>query len=102
MAFGRGIDDSEPLRARPISATVGPYEDRRASPFWRLGTGTLACPRCDVPLALGGRAVKFTEDLDCPFCRHSAPLRDFLSLATPSRPTRVEVRMFSRARDRSR
>jgi len=102
MAFGRGIDGSEPLRARPISAQPGAYEDRRDARFWRLATGTLACPRCDVPLALGGRAVKFSEDLDCPFCRHAAPLRDFLSLAAPTRPNRVEVRMIPRARDTRR
>jgi hypothetical protein len=96
--FERGIDGSEPLRARPISAPAGAYEDRRASRDWRLATATLACPQCDVPLALGGRRVTFSEDLDCPFCRHAAPLRDFLSLAAPSRPNRVEVRMFPRAR----
>ena len=102
MTFGHGIDGSEPLRARPISTPAGAYEDRRGVRPWRLGPATLACPQCDVPLALGGRAVKFTERLDCPFCRHAAPLRDFLSLAAPARPTRVEVRMIPRAGRASR
>jgi len=98
MTSQRGIDGSDPVRAQPISAQAGAHEERHPSRAWRLATGTLACPRCDAPVALGGRAVALTEGLDCPFCRHSAPLRDFLSLATPTRPARVEVRMRTRAR----
>jgi len=79
------------MRAQPIEARAGAYEDRRVVRAFRL-EATLACPRCDAPVALGGRAVKFSEPLDCPFCRHPAPLRDFLSLATPTRPARVEIR----------
>ena len=45
--------------------------------------------------------MPLTQGLDCPFCRHAAPLRDFLSLATPTRPARVEVRMRARARARA-
>lgn len=97
MAFQRGIDGSEPLRAQPIEARAGAYEDRRAVRAFRL-QATLACPRCDAPVALGGRSVKFSERLDCPFCYHPAPLRDFLSLATPTRPARVEVRASVRPR----
>jgi hypothetical protein len=97
MTFQRGIDGSDPMRARPIFARAGAHEDRHASP-WRVGTGTLACPCCDAPVALGGRAVSLAEDLDCSFCRHTAVVRDFLSLAAPSRPTRVEVRVRPRAR----
>lgn len=93
MTFQRGIDGSEPLRAQAITARAGAYEDRETSRSWLLGTGTLACARCDAPVALGGRAVSLGEDLDCPFCRHTAPVREFLSLAAPSRPARVEVRM---------
>jgi len=98
MAFHGGIDGSDPVRAQPISARAGAHEDRDASHAWRLGAATLACPRCDAPVALGGRVVPLTEHLDCPFCRHAAPVRDFLSLATPTRPARVEVRMRTRAR----
>ena len=43
--------------------------------------------------------MSLTENLDCPFCRHTAAARDFLSLAAPSRPARVEVRVRPRARD---
>jgi len=98
MAIGRGIDGSDPARAQPIAARADWREERHAARPWRLGPATLACPRCDAPVALGGRAVKFSEQLDCPFCRHTAALRDFLSLALPARPARVEIRMVPRVR----
>ena len=98
MAFQRGIDGSDPVRAQPITAPADWQDERHAARPSRLGPATLACPRCDAPVALGGRAVKFSEHLDCPFCRHTAPLRDFLSLALPARPARVEIRMVPRVR----
>jgi len=43
-------------------------------------------------------AVGPAEALACPFCLHSGAVRDFLSLAEPTRPARVEVRVaFKRA-----
>ena len=98
MAISRGTDGSDPARAQPIVERAGAHEFRHASRPWTLGPATLACPQCDAPVALGGRAARFSEHLDCPFCRHAAPLRDFLSLALPSRPARVEIRMVPRAR----
>lgn len=59
----------------------------------RLAVGTLACPECDAPVSIGGRTLSPTHPLGCPYCDHAAPLRDFLSLASPSRPARVEVRI---------
>ena len=102
MAFQRGIDGSDPLRAQPINARTEWVEERHAARPWRLGPATLACPTCDAPVALAGRAVKFSERLSCPFCSHTAPLRDFLSLAVPARPARVEIRMIPRARSTRR
>ena len=93
VAFQRGIDGSEPLRGQPLEAVAGFREKRDATGFWRLGSGTLACPLCDAPVALGGRAVSPAEELHCPYCEHGAALRDFLSLAVPSRPARVELRL---------
>lgn len=93
MAFQRGIDGSEPLRGQPLEAVAGLREKRDATGSWRLGSGTLACPLCDAPVALGGRAVSPSEALHCPYCLHRAALRDFLSLAVPSRPARVELRL---------
>jgi len=59
----------------------------------RLGAGTLACARCDAPIALGPVPVSVVEQLVCPYCRHRAPVRDFLSLALPTRPAHVVVRV---------
>jgi hypothetical protein len=58
-----------------------------------LGVGTLACGRCDAPIAIGDRPLLLTDELTCPFCRCRGPARDFLSLARPARPARVFVRM---------
>ena len=92
MAFQRGIDGSEPVRSGPVGDVAGAHEYRRAA-RGRLGTGTLACPRCDAPVALlHGRAAP-ADDMSCPYCRHSASVRDFLSLAHPARPARVAVRV---------
>ncbi|MGB7161269.1 MAG: hypothetical protein WBD40_24640, partial [Tepidisphaeraceae bacterium] len=54
-----------------------------------------ACPRCDAPVALGG-PVSPADPLGCPFCGHDGAVRDFLSLAAPTRPTRVVVRIVHR------
>ena len=71
-------------------------EDRRRVAGDTLGHGTLACPGCDAPLALAGpsSAAAATE---CPFCGHRATLGSFVSLAAPTRPTRVIVRVSTRA-----
>ena len=100
MAFHRGIDGSEPLRAQPVSGIAGAHEDRHAGEPWRLGTGTLACPSCDAPVGVGARPVPLTHTLSCPYCRHTGALRDFLSLAAPARPARVEIRMLPYGRRR--
>jgi hypothetical protein len=67
-------------------------KERRTAAETRLGVGTLACPRCDAPVALAG-PVAPADAIGCPYCAHVAPVRDFLSLAGPSRPARVEVRV---------
>jgi DNA-directed RNA polymerase subunit RPC12/RpoP len=75
-------------RPKPIG---GVHELRRVV-RGRLGTGTLACPECDAPvLGIGRMAV--TDALGCPYCGHAAVVRDFLSLAAPTRPARVAVRV---------
>jgi hypothetical protein len=58
-----------------------------------LGTGTLACHRCDAPIDPGSRPLSLTEMLACPFCDAHGPVRDFLSLGLPTRPARVIVRV---------
>jgi hypothetical protein len=37
------------------------------------------------------------DPTSCGFCSHAGPLRDFLSLGEPTRPTRVVVRVSGRA-----
>lgn len=68
-------------------------EKRRAVRSGTLATGTIACPSCDAPVAVGERALSLTDRLACPFCATSGPVRDFLSLAVPTRPTRVVIRV---------
>ena len=95
MALFRGMDGSDSLRWEPSARPVAAHEqERRSTRSGRLGTGTLACNRCDAPVALAGTAAP-VDMLSCPFCSHRAPLRDFLSLARPSRPARVEVRVVA-------
>lgn len=69
------------------------HEDRRTIRSTVVAHGTLACPECDAPVALAGERVRPPDPLDCPFCAHHAPARDFLSLSTPGRPARVLVRV---------
>jgi hypothetical protein len=78
------IDEREP---------IGYFEERRAWRSGRLGTGTLACPACDAPVAPGPLPLAPADLLGCPFCHHTATVRDFLSLVPPSRPARVVVRV---------
>jgi len=67
-------------------------KERRTAEATRLAGGTLACPRCDAPVALSG-PVAPADPLACPYCAQTGAVRDFLSLAAPSRPARVEVRV---------
>ena len=84
----RGIDHVEFERgARALE------EQRKATRSGVLGTGTLACRRCDAPIDPGTSPMLLTELLACPFCHARGPVCDFLSLATPTRPARVVVRV---------
>jgi hypothetical protein len=66
---------------------------RRAQREGVLATGTIACARCDAPVAIGPGELALSHVLTCPFCGHRDAARGFLSLAVPTRPTRVEVRI---------
>ena len=93
MSYQRGIDGSEPVRPDPVGGPAETHELRRRARAGHLGTGTLACPRCDAPIALAGGPTSVLDGLGCPFCQHWGRVRDFLSLAAPARPARVEVRV---------
>jgi hypothetical protein len=72
---------------------VGYEELRKSSRAGVLDVGTLACARCDAPVALGRRNAAPSEPLSCPYCLHAAPLREFLTLGAPTRPAHVVVRV---------
>lgn len=71
-------------------------ELRRSLAAAQLATGTLACPSCDAPVVLAG-PWQPAAPLSCPFCATSGPLRRFLVLGEPTRPTRVVVRVGVRS-----
>jgi hypothetical protein len=98
VEFQRGIDGTGPFPSRPVGRLAEAHEHRLLRRSARLGAGTLACPRCDVPVALAAGPVSPAEPLGCPFCGHAAAVRDFLSLDAPARPARVEVRVVQPAR----
>jgi hypothetical protein len=77
-------------------ADGGLHEHRRSTRARRLASGTLACPRCDAPVVLGA-PVAVGDWIGCPYCLHTGAVRDFLSLAAPTRPARVEVRVVERS-----
>jgi len=83
------MDGPDPVRREPIEH----LELRRGHRSGWLGSGTLACPRCDAPVALVVGPAAPADPLGCPFCLHLGAVRDFLSMAAPARPARVEVRV---------
>jgi hypothetical protein len=95
VGLHRGFDGSDPLRSEPVAGT---HEERRPGSSRRLGSGTLACPCCDAPVALGLQPASPADPLGCPFCHHAGAVRDFLSLGEPARPARVEVRVVGTLR----
>lgn len=88
MTIDRGFDGSEPIEHRS-----GAHDERLTARTRHLATGTLACPECDAPVAPGATPLRPADVLACPYCLHAAAVRDFLSLADPSRPARVAVRV---------
>jgi hypothetical protein len=100
VSFQRGIDGPDPVRADSAVDRHGVQEHRRIARSTHLGVGTLACPVCDAPVAIGMDRLSPAEAMRCPFCAHHAPVREFLSLGEPTRPTRVEVRVIAPARVR--
>ncbi len=97
MGYLRGIDGAAAsATGRAARPTPGHEERRRAVRSGQLAVGTVACPRCDAPVAIGERPLPASARLGCPFCAHQAPLREFLTLGAPTRPARVVVRVALR------
>src|SRR5436305_9643129 len=93
MGLHRGIDGSEPVRGQPVARLGRADADARAANVKTLGSGTLACPGCDAPVAIGPGPMRPRDALSCPYCGVAGALRDFLSLAAPARPAPVEIRV---------
>jgi hypothetical protein len=91
VSIQRDFDGSTPLRPEPLTRLGGPREQHVIARRRRLGTGTLACPGCDAPVSPAGERLSPADPLRCPVCSHAASVRDFLSLAEPTRPARVAV-----------
>jgi hypothetical protein len=91
VALHRGIDGSEPVGDDRVGRLSGTQEERRVVRTRTVAVGTLACPVCDVPVAPGPDGLSPAEALRCPVCDHGAAVRDFLSLAEPTRPARVRI-----------
>jgi hypothetical protein len=98
LGFERGIDGSDPVRGEPVGGPAARHEWRRVATASRLAIGTLACPDCDAPIAPPPAPLSPADPLGCGYCLRAGAVRDFLSLAAPARPTRVEVRVVRRAR----
>ena len=86
----------------PPGRPGGLYEKRRSASSTALADGTLACPSCDAPVAPPPRPLSPAAPLGCGFCLHEGAVRDFLSLAAPTRPTRVTVHVRLRVPQRAR
>jgi hypothetical protein len=92
VTLHRDIEGAEPLRPEPAERVIGHHE-LRPTDSRHMATGTLACPGCDAPVLPGPGAMLVGDPFSCAFCGHAAAVRDFLSLAEPTRPTRVAVRV---------
>ncbi|MCW2990570.1 MAG: hypothetical protein JWM73_1164 [Solirubrobacterales bacterium] len=66
--------------------------EQRPSRTVHLAMGSLACPGCDAPVAPAAGTHAPSDPLGCPYCGLDGAVRDFLSLAQPTRPARVVVR----------
>jgi hypothetical protein len=84
--------------SEPVRAGAARHEQRRVASRPLLAVGTLACPGCDAPVIPPRSPLSPADPLGCGFCLYSATVRDFLSLAEPTRPARVEVRVVKPGR----
>jgi hypothetical protein len=93
VAFHREIEGAQPVRPEATERLAGRHERRRSEGAWHLATATLACPACDAPVLPPPGGASPGDPISCGFCGHAEAVRDFLSLAEPTRPTRVTVRI---------
>jgi hypothetical protein len=93
VAVHRDIEGPQPMRPETVERLSGRRYRHEAESSERLATGTLACPSCDAPVLPTPWGMSPSDPLSCGFCGTAGAVRDFLSLAEPTRPTRVIVRL---------
>jgi hypothetical protein len=93
LALHREIEGVPTGAVERVERVGGRHERRRSEATWQLATGTLACPACDAPVVPSLDPMSPPDPMACGYCRHAGAVRDFLSLAEPTRPTRVVVRV---------
>jgi len=67
----------DPEREERLRASAARVEIRPADRVAHLAVRSLACPVCEMPLALAG-PVRWQEQIACAFCESLAPTRDFI------------------------
>ena len=67
----------DPERDERLRAAAARVELRPAERAAWLGVRSLACPECDVPIALSG-PVGLSDVIACAFCETTAPTREFV------------------------
>ena len=67
----------DPERDERLRAAAARVELRPAERAAWLGTRSLACPACDMPIAITA-PVGFADEIACAFCETTAPTRDFI------------------------
>jgi hypothetical protein len=80
QAVGLHLDpysQPDPEREDELRAHGARIEMRPAERAAWLGTRSLACPECGVPIALGS-PVRWDEEIACAFCESIAPTRDYV------------------------
>ena len=67
----------EPDRENEMRSTGARIEIRPSERVAHLAVRSLACPSCDMPLALAG-TVRWNESIACAFCEGRAPTRAYV------------------------
>ena len=67
----------DPERDERLRAAAARVELRPAERAAWLGVRSLACPACDVPIAIT-QPIAFSDEIACAFCETIAPTREFL------------------------
>lgn len=67
----------DPEREDELRVNGARIELRPAERAAWLGTRSLACPDCGVPISLGS-SVGWDEEIACAFCEATAPTREYI------------------------